>query len=347
MGRAKITPEQLENVKSLLRVSLNYSEIARECKTSRTFVRNMANKIRKGEPLSNRVGQGRKRATNAAQDKYIIGLSKRARTKSSREIASEVNSYWSTTLTSRTIRNRLLEAGLKSYTQKRRPYRNKKQTKKRRDWCKAHSTWTLDVWKHVLFSDESHFEVINRKNRCFVRRNPQEKDCQFNFATKTQGGGGTVSVWGCFNATGTGPLIKYEGRLNADAYIDVISEALPHVIDDVPLADRHKLKFMQDNAPCHTAKKTKQWLQELKNVHGVDTIDWPPTSPDLNPIENIWEIVDQRLKNYQITTKQQLEAATTEIWRQIDIGTCQKLVESMPKRIKAVLKAKGANITHY
>lgn len=347
MGRAKVTLEQLNQVKVLLKMGENYTEIARRSKTSRCFVRNTAKKIRRGESLGNRSGQGRKRSTNTAQDKFIVNLSKRNRTMSSREITSEVNASWSTNLTSRTIRGRLLEKGLKSYTQKRRPYRNTKQAKKRLAWCKTHVLWTQNEWNDVIFSDESHFEVINRKNRCFVRRTPDEKEAQFNFSVRTQGGGGTVSVWGCFTAAGTGPLIVYEGRLNADAYIDVISEALPSLVDDIPLAQRPKCKFMQDNAPCHTAKKTMTWLQRFKQTAKVDCMDWPPTSPDMNPIENIWEIIDQRLKTYQISTKQQLEAAIKDVWHTIDVATCAKLVKSVPKRVKAVMKAKGGNISHY
>lgn len=347
MGRSKVTQEQLNKVKVVLEMGKNYSVIAKETKTSRCFVRNISNKMRRGEALGNRPGQGRRRATNDAQDKFIVNLAKRNRTKSSREIASEVNTSWSTNLSARTIRGRLLEKGLKSYTQKRRPYRNKKQAKKRLAWCNSHVLWTQNEWKYIIFSDESHFQVINRKNRWFVHRTSEEKEAQFNFSTKAQGGGGTVSVWGCFTAAGTGPLIVYEGRLNANAYIEVISEALPTLIDDIPLVHRTKYKFKQDNAACHTAKKTKSWLQSFKQTAYIDTIDWPPTSPDMNPIENIWEIIDQKLINYQIVTIQQLEAAIRDIWQNINVETCEKLVKSMPKRVRAVRKAKGANISHY
>lgn len=347
MGRAKVTFEQLNQVKLLLKMGRNHSKIARECGTSRCFVQNTAKKLKQGESLGNRPGQGRKRSTTKAQDKFIVNLAKRNRTMSSREIASEVNKSWSTNLTSRTIRGRLLENGLKSYTQKRRPYRNKKQAKKRLTWCKTHISWTINEWNHVIFSDESHFEVVNRKNRCFVRRTAEEKEASFNFSTRTQGGGGVVSVWGCFTAAGTGPLIIYTGRLNADAYIEVISKALPALVDDMPLVQRFKLKFMQDNAPCHTAKKTKKWLEEFKKTSKVDTMEWPPTSPDMNPIENIWEIIDQRLKNYHIVTTEQLEVAIKDIWSNINTQTCKNLVNSMPKRVKAVKKAKGGNISHY
>lgn len=91
MGRAEVTVEQTNEVKVLLKMGKNQSEIAKLTKTSRCFVQNIAKKMANGKPLVNRPGQGRKRATTSQQDKYFINLSKRNRLKTSRMIASEVN----------------------------------------------------------------------------------------------------------------------------------------------------------------------------------------------------------------------------------------------------------------
>ncbi len=55
--------------------------------------------------------------------------------------------------------------------------------------------------------------------------------------------------------------------------------------------------FQQDLAPAHTAKSTKSWL----NDHGVGVLDWPANSPDLNPIENLWDIVKRKMRNKRPT----------------------------------------------
>lgn len=78
----------------------NYSKITRETGTSRDFVCNMANKLNQTDSLENFSGQGRKRSTSIAEDKYIIALAKRNRSRYSREIAAEVNASWPTSLTS-------------------------------------------------------------------------------------------------------------------------------------------------------------------------------------------------------------------------------------------------------
>ncbi len=96
--------------------------------------------------------------------------------------------------------------------------------------------------------------------------------------------------------------------------------------------------FQQDLAPVHTAKSTKSWL----NDHGVGVLDWPANSPDLNPIENIWGIVKRKMRNKRPKNTDELKATVKETWASIPPQQCHKLITSMPRRIEAVIKAKGA-----
>ncbi len=95
--------------------------------------------------------------------------------------------------------------------------------------------------------------------------------------------------------------------------------------------------FQQDMAPAHTAKSTKSWLSD----HGVGVLDWPANSPDLR-IENLWGIVKRKMRNKRPKNTDELKATVKETWASIPPQQCHKLITSTPRRIEAVIKAKGA-----
>jgi len=76
--------------------------------------------------------------------------------------------------------------------------------------------------------------------------------------------------------------------------------------------------FMQDNAPCHTSKLTKGWLDQQNFL----TMKWPPYSPDLNPIEHIWAWIKALLhkKKGHITNYSDLEREIRELWDEFEAG---------------------------
>ena len=150
----------------------------------------------------------------------------------------------------RIVRRRLLNAGYKSYTKKKKPYRKPIHCSLRFKFAKKYSEWNFNDWKNVIFSNESHFEVFNRKNRSYVRRLPSKFDRPFNFQPRIQGGGGSVSVWGLMTANGVGPLVFYDGRMNGQNYINVIeSKLLPYIKKNFGPND--SWWYVEDNAPCH------------------------------------------------------------------------------------------------
>ncbi len=99
--------------------------------------------------------------------------------------------------------------------------------------------------------------------------------------------------------------------------------------------------IQQDNAPCHKALIISDWFLEHDNEFTL--LKWPPQSPDFNPIEHIRDVVEREIHimDVQPTNLPQLRDAFVSIWTKISEECFQHLVESMPRRIKAVLKAKG------
>ncbi len=105
--------------------------------------------------------------------------------------------------------------------------------------------------------------------------------------------------------------------------------------------------FQQDNAPCHKAQIISDWFLEHDNEFTL--LKWPPQSPDLNPIEHLWDVVEREIHimDVQPTNLQQLRDAIMSIWTKISEKCFQHLVESMPRRIKAVLKTKEDPTRYY
>ncbi len=105
--------------------------------------------------------------------------------------------------------------------------------------------------------------------------------------------------------------------------------------------------FMQDNARVHTAKIVLEWLDE----QGYSVMSWPPYSPNLNPIEMVW----YRIKTYihkhhpelrrmtagEEKTMDAIVDAVIEAWEALDEEFLWSLVQSMPQRVEAVIKAHG------
>ena len=241
-------------------------------------------------------------------------------------------------ISSSTVRKRLLESGRRAMRPFKKQLLTKKMKSKRLTWAKKHKTWTVEEWKKVLFSDESHFYVRGEHSR-FVRRSIEES-LNSHHVNQTVKHPQKKMFFGCFSYAGVGSLFPLEGMMNSDRYIDVIKKVIPNLKNAFP----GEGIFQQDLAPCHTSKKCAKFMSE----NDVKVLDWPRNFPDLNPIENLWFIIKSRLLKKDCATKRKLTEATIEVWyRDEEIAEkCKKLVESMPNRVTELLKNGGGHIKY-
>ena len=143
---------------------------------------------------------------------------------------------------------------------------------------------------------------------------------------------------GCFTWKGSGYESKIDGNMNTDLYLKIMDEELQQSLEwwGVDCTDK---VFQQDNDSKHTSKKAKQWFEDNQ----IPVMEWPAQSPDLNPIEHLWHYLKRQLTKYTNppTSIHELWERVEKEWEAIPVEECQKLIESMPNRVQAVLKAKG------
>ena len=100
----------------------------------------------------------------------------------------------------------------------------------------------------------------------------------------------------------------------------------------LPLHKKKKYIFQQDNAPCHTSFK----LLSFFSKHKIEVMYWPPNSPDLNPIENIWNLTKNQVRKNHYNNKEEMITEITKILSKISIDVINNLIDSMDNRIDAL-----------
>lgn len=141
-------------------------------------------------------------------------------------------------------------------------------------------------------------------------------------------------VWGCFSRNGIGPIHKIDGIMDRFMYADIVkNHMLPHGKQKMPRG----WIFQQDNDPKHTSKHVKGYINKAK----IRLMEWPSQSPDLNPIEHLWEELERQIRSENYQNKTQLWEVLQRKWLEIPIYRITTLVDSMPLRCQAVIAAKG------
>lgn len=239
------------------------------------------------------------------------------------------------------IRRILHSHGIKGRIRIKKPLLSKRHKKLRLKFAQKYKSWTKREWSKVLFSDETKINRMGSDGKQYVWRRVGEPLTDRTVKPTVKGGGGSIMIWGCMGVKGVGHGTKVTGTVNAELYKEILKDEMmrspPWCLND---EDQEDFVFQQDNAPCHKAKSVMEWFEEK----GIVLLDYPPQSPDLNPIENLWRILKIKIhNNYDINTLDQLWQVYEKEWEAIDPKICEKLIESMPRRLAAVIKARGGH----
>lgn len=288
-----------------------------------------------------RSGAPKKLSPREARDMAL--LVRKGEVKTAVQATQVMNSRRQDPVSSNTVRRALREARLKAVKKVKKPMLSARHRKVRLNWALRHRDWTVADWKKVIWSDESKINRICSDGIQYAWIDDTDKLCDSMVIPTLKYGGGNIMVWGCFTWFGVGNIHIIQGLMNAQMYCDILSSSLVPTLDALFMindqATSGDILFQQDNDPKHTSRLAKEWF----DGHNVVVMDWPAQSPDLNPIENLWSILKRRLGSYKSDANgvHELWDRVKKEWQNISVTECRRLVESMPRRIEAVIKARG------
>ena len=241
----------------------------------------------------------------------------------------------------RTIYRVLKDSNITNWIAKNRPFLTEEIAAKRLAFC---IQMTGLPFHKIWYSDECSYIPGEGKPTVRVFRTPKQKwEREMINAVRKSGRLPAYMIWAAFTYNRRTELIHMQrgesGGYNAQSYQEALEEGL------LPVYQPGN-RFQQDNAPIHTAYSTKEWMEK----HGIWTIEWPPNSPDINPIEHAWFLLKRELykRHPTIHTLGQSQAAIhtirkhlSDAWRELDHEILQRLIDSMPRRLAAVIAAGG------
>ncbi len=173
---------------------------------------------------------------------------------------------------------------------KRKSVFTSRHTADRLRWARDHAHWTEDDWNSVLWTDESKFTIFaNGRRRVIVSRQKGGAYRYDRLQPTVKFGCKSVMVWGYFAAKSVGALHRIEGVMDQHVYLQVVKNIGTRSAKTL-LGDRYIWK--QDNDLINPTRSVKRFFAESCVV----LMPWPSQSPNLNPIEHLWDDIEQQLR---------------------------------------------------
>ncbi|GFV35196.1 transposable element Tcb1 transposase [Trichonephila clavipes] len=308
------------------------TDVAREFDIAHNVVSRLRKSFKTTGMCSRRHGGGRVRSTTSAEDRYIILSAKRNRSTTAQQVANQFLAASGKQISRKTVARRLRGGGLYA----RRPVVCVPLTRQHRtarlQWCREHHNWTEQDWECVLFSDDSRFSLSSDCRRQLIWRESGTAYRPENIQEKDRYPTCSIMVWAGIMINGRTRLhVVANGTMTGQRYIDEV--VLPHVrLFRGAVGD--KFVFMDDNATCHRTLA----VQDCLDSEGIQRLVWPARSPDLNPIENVWDALVRQVagRNYPPTNKNTLIRALTEEWDKLPQQLLDNVVQSMVRPLKVL-----------
>ena len=282
---------------------------------------------------------GRPSLLNERMKKYCVRAITNYGLETAVEVKNKLQEDHSIVASANTVRRALTEAGLVAFVKPKKPLITEVNRVRRLNWARMHQHWTIDDWKRVIWSDEVKINRYGSDGKNYAWKRPHENLQPRHVQQTVKHGGGNIMVWSCITWEGVGYLTKIDTTMDKHLYLEILKEDLWESIHEKGF-DPAQVIFQQDNDPKHKSHLVRDWLAEQPFA----VMEWPAQSPDLNPIENMWALLKQKLFRYETVPKgmNELWERAVHVWyNEIPKEVVRRYIESMPDRCKAVIKANG------
>jgi len=313
-------------------------------------VSNIQTRLETRHSSENLPRPGRPRITTKAQDKRLVSAAETNTRVPFALLQNIVNVPASTS----TIRRRLHEDMIRKWRAVKRTLLRKEHAQKRLQWSLKYQHYTREDWAKIAWSDESAIQKDSARQQVWVFRHQthEEKYALKNIRAKARDGDVYQMIWGCFVGNKLGPIVSIDGSVTGDVYTSLLRDNLLPYLDVLASDGITGITLQQDNARPHTCKKAKAFFDIAMAEHKFSVMDnWPPYSPDMNLIENLWAHLKLELhRRYPDTAtlfgspqhiRQCITKRVHEVWWSVGEDVLDRLIDSMPHRVHALIKAHG------
>jgi transposase len=309
--------------------------VASKVGTSVPAVRRWVQHYEQHGDVADEPRSGRPHATDEATD---INIAVMACVEPHQSTPKQVKRKLDLDVSARTVRRRLDEAVLFGRVEREEHILDENDLRRRLAFAHGYKHWTAADWERVIFSDEKHF-TLGQHGQRWVQRPPGEAYNPLYTHSENENPS-LVTIWGCFASHEIGQAEIFSGDLNGKLYRRILEGNLKPTFKK--FFPEGQWYFQQDNDPSHTCNLAQSWLHR----NGVTVLDFPPWSPDLNPIEDVWPGMERAVDKHNATDEAALEAAVKTEWEALSPESLAKLAHSMPKRLEEVIAHNGHKI-HY
>ncbi|GFV37697.1 transposable element Tcb2 transposase [Trichonephila clavipes] len=295
-----------------MEMGLSQADAARRLNVSRSVVQRLWDQYQSEDSVSRRPVPGRPRATTPAEDRFLALSARRRRTTTVPQLVADHFQASGRRISATTVRNRLHNAGLYA----RRPDQQ---------------------WASVLFTDESRFTMESDSGRLLIWREQRTRYHQSNTVERHSYRGGGILVWAGISLGGHTDLhVFYGGTVTGLRYRDDI---LDPYVRPYAAAIGNDFILMDDNARPHRARIVEEYLED----HGLERMEWPARSPDLNPIEHLWDYLGREVAalNPPPRSLHELKQGLLFVWSSLPIPVSDNLINSMGNRCRQCIQVSG------